>query len=538
MKRLIFILLLLSNFLPSIEVNLETNPTQESELYSGDEQKYFGERLFKGKFKENRQFRYNAKYVVAIDDRVSVKMWGTHDYLDDNLTVDKQGNIFIPEVGSVYLLGITADRVQEIIQQSVSKVFNSNVHLYANIKQYQDISLMVSGTVVNAGLYSGLSTDSIVQFIDKAGGIIRGEGSYRHIEILRDNQVIKSIDLYDFLTKGIMDNFQFKNADVILIKPLKRLISVTGDVRRPYFFELLPKEAMVEDILRYILPKEAVNSFILTTWRDKQEITTEYSLNKANTIPLKHGDKINFVSNYYIKNIEVHIEGEHKGTNFLSIPKGSTLYDILSKVQFTPLSDIKHIQFYRKKIALIQQSLLDVKLKDLEARVLSNNSTTKDEAAINQAESTQLLSFIQRAKEVEQKGQVVLRKHNNLKKIILEQGDRIFIAKKSNIVVVQGEVSIPTAIAYDKEMKLSDYIDFCGGYTDDADMDKILLIKANGRVIRYHDSLFSKSEDMMVEPSDSILVLQEVKTKNMLIFKDLTQILYQIALGAAVILKL
>jgi len=519
-------------------VNLETNPTQESELYSGDGQKYFGERLFKGKFKENRQFRYNAKYVVAIDDRVSVKMWGTHDYLDDNLTVDKQGNIFIPEVGSVYLLGITADRVQEIIQQSVSKVFNSNVHLYANIKQYQDISLMVSGTVVNAGLYSGLSTDSIVQFIDKAGGIIRGEGSYRHIEILRDNQVIKSIDLYDFLTKGIMDNFQFKNADVILIKPLKRLISVTGDVRRPYFFELLPKEAMVEDILRYILPKEAVNSFILTTWRDKQEITTEYSLNKANTIPLKHGDKINFVSNYYIKNIEVHIEGEHKGTNFLSIPKGSTLYDILSKVQFTPLSDIKHIQFYRKKIALIQQSLLDVKLKDLEARVLSNNSTTKDEAAINQAESTQLLSFIQRAKEVEQKGQVVLRKHNNLKKIILEQGDRIFIAKKSNIVVVQGEVSIPTAIAYDKEMKLSDYIDFCGGYTDDADMDKILLIKANGRVIRYHDSLFSKSEDMMVEPSDSILVLQEVKTKNMLIFKDLTQILYQIALGAAVILKL
>jgi hypothetical protein len=350
--------------------------------------------------------------------------------------------------------------------------------------------------------------------------------------------VIKTIDLYDFLTKGIMDDFQFKNSDVILVKPLKRLISVTGDVRRPYFFELLPEEAMVKDILPYILPKEATNSFILTTWRDRKEITIEYPMERANTTSLKHGDKINFVSNYYIKNIEVHIEGEHKGTNFLSIPKGSTLYDILSKVQFTPLSDIKHIQFYRKKIALIQQSLLDVKLKDLEARVLSNNSTTKDEAAINQAESTQLLSFIQRAKEVEQKGQVVLRKHNNLKKIILEQGDRIFIAKKSNIVVVQGEVSIPTAIAYDKEMKLSDYIDFCGGYTDDADMDKILLIKANGRVIRYHDSLFSKSEDMMVEPSDSILVLQEVKTKNMLIFKDLTQILYQIALGAAVILKL
>jgi protein involved in polysaccharide export with SLBB domain len=535
--RLLFIFLLLSNFLLSIEINLATNKTQESELYKSDGQQYFGERLFKGNFKKNRQFRYNAKYVVAINDKVSVKMWGTHNYLDDNLTVDKQGNIFIPEVGSVYLLGLTSDRVQEVIEQSVTKVFNSNVHLYANIKQYQDISLMVSGTVVNAGLYSGLSTDSIVQFIDKAGGIIRGEGSYRHIEILRDNQVIKTIDLYDFLTKGIMDDFQFKNSDVILVKPLKRLISVTGDVRRPYFFELLPEEAMVKDILPYILPKEATNSFILTTWRDRKEITIEYPMERANTTSLKHGDKINFVSNYYIKNIEVHIEGEHKGTNFISVPKGTTLYDILSKVHFTPLADIQHIQFYRKKIALIQQGLLNVKLKDLEAKVLSNGSLTEEEAAINKAESTQLLAFIKRARKVKQKGQVVLRLHNNLKKIILEQGDKIFIAKKSNIVVVHGEVSIPTAIAYEKGMKLSNYIDFCGGYTDDADMDKVLLIKANGRVIRYRNSMF-ENKDMRVEPSDSILVLQEVKTKNMLIFKDLTQILYQIALGAAVILKL
>ena len=536
--RFLFFLLLFSSFLFSIDINMETNQTEESELYSSDGQKYFGESLFKGKFKESRQFRYNAKYVVAVEDRVSVKMWGAHNYLDENLTVDKQGNIFIPEVGSVYLLGVTADRVQDIIEQSVKKVFNSNVHIYANIKQYQDISILVSGAVVNAGLYSGLSTDSIVQFIDKAGGVIKGEGSYRNIDILRDNSVIKTIDLYDFLTKGVMANFQFRNSDVILVKPVKRLISVTGDVRRPYFFELSPQEATVKDILAYALPKEAVNSFILTTWRDKEEITMEYPIDRANTISLKHGDKVNFVSNYYIKNIEVHIEGEHRGANFISVAKGTTLYDVLSQTKFTPLSDIRHIQFYREKIALIQQSLLEIKLKDLEARVLSTDSATKEEATINMAESTQLLKFIKRAREVKQKGQVVLRLHNNLKEIILEQNDRIFIGKKSNVIVVQGEVSIPTAIAYDKEMKLSDYIDFCGGYTDDADRDKVLLIKANGRVIRYSDSMFSKNSEMQVEASDSILVLQKVNTKNMLIFKDLTQILYQIALGAAVILKL
>jgi len=96
-------------------------------------------------------------------------------------------------------------------------------------------------------------------------------------------------------------------------------------------------------------------------------------------------------------------------------------------------------------------------------------------------------------------------------------------------------VFIPSALAYEKEMKLSDYIEFCGGYTEDANKNKILLIKSNGRVIKYNNGLLSKNMD--VSPGDSILVLQKVKTKNMLIFKDLTQILYQIAIGAAVILK-
>ena len=355
--RPLVIFILIINFLFSIEVTVDTNQIEHSELNSSKVEKYFGENLFKGKFKKNRQFRYNSKYIVAVNDRVSVKMWGAHNYLDDNLTVDKQGNIFIPEIGAVHLLGVTADQVQGIIESRVREVFNSNVHLYSDIKQYQDISILVSGSVVNSGLYNGLSTDSVVQFIDKAGGIIKGEGSYRHIDIMRDNRVVKTIDLYDFLTKGIMPSFRFKNSDVILIRPLKKLVSVEGDVRRPYFFELSTQERTVKDLISYALPKEASNGFIITTWRDGKEITQEYPLNKASEITVKHGDKVKFVSNYYIENIEVYIEGEHKGLNYISVKKGTTLYDVLSKVEFTRLSAIRHIHFYRKKIALMQQKL-------------------------------------------------------------------------------------------------------------------------------------------------------------------------------------
>ena len=533
--RYLIICIFLLHPLFSLDISLDTKQAEKSKLKINLGQRYFGDNLFKGKFKDNKQFRYNAQYIVNVNDTLSVKMWGTHNYLDESLIVDKKGNIFIPEVGAIHLLGLTADRVQSVIEANVRKVFNNNVHVYANIKQYQNISIFVTGSVGNAGLYNGLSTDSILQFIDKAGGVLRGEGSYRNIDILREKQVIKTIDLYDFLVTGNLDAFQFQTSDVIVIKPINNFISVLGDVRRPYFFELLNNSSSVKEVMDYVLPKSTSNSFIVTTWNNRKEITKEYPLEMASSIYLNKGDKLKFLSNYYIQNIEVTLEGEHIGTNYISIAKGTTLYDILSKVKFTDLSDIKNIHLYRRRIADTQQKLINIKLKALESKVLSRDSYSKEEAEIYQTETSQVLEFIKRAKAVKQKGQVILRLNNNLKKIVLEAGDRISIPKKNNIVVIQGEVSIPSALPYERDMKLLDYIDFCGGFTEDANEDKVLLIKGNGRVFKYKNAFLSKN--INVSPGDSILVLQKVKTKNMLIFKDLTQILYQIAIGAAVILQ-
>jgi len=68
----------------------------------------------------------------------------------------------------------------------------------------------------------------------------------------------------------------------------------------------------------------------------------------------------------------------------------------------------------------MQQKLINIKLKSLESKVLSRDSSSKEEAEIYQAESARVLEFIKRAKAVKQKGQVILRLKNNLKKIVLE----------------------------------------------------------------------------------------------------------------------
>lgn len=520
----------------SVDVLVDQNSSDKSKL-STQSKAYFGENLFKGNFKENKQFRYNPDHLINVGDVISVKMWGAYEFVSA-LTVDRQGNIFLPKVGAIFILGLPTGQLKAKIEYAIKKVFNDNVSVYADIQQYQPISVFVSGSVHKVGLYNGLSTDSILQFIDKAGGIIRGQGSFRDISILRNKKIIKDIDLYQFLLDGEVDSFQFQNGDVILVNSVQKFIEVEGDVNRPYIFELLGDAVTVKDIMNYIMPKPTANSFMLSSWGNMLERTQKYALNQASQVYVKNGEKLKFYSNYYINNVGITIDGEHRGDKDISVKKGTTLYEVLKKITFTPLSDIKNIRLYRKSIAQIQKQLIDTMLKDLEARAFTSDSSTTEEANIRNKESEMVLKFIERAKRVEPLGQIVLSKKDNLDKIYLEEGDRVVIPKRSNVVVVQGEVNIPNALMYKENHTIDDYIAACGGYGDRANRDKILLIRANGEVINYNsEAFFAHNTSQKVEAGDSILVLGKVDSKNILITSSVTKIMYQLAVGAAVVLR-
>ena len=96
----------------------------------------------------------------------------------------------------------------------------------------------MSGFAGKPGLYSGLSSDSLLNFIDQAQGIRPQAGSFRLIEIKRNNQVVRKVDLYEFMAKGQLAFFQFQDGDVINIKGNNKLVSVEGEVANAYLYEL------------------------------------------------------------------------------------------------------------------------------------------------------------------------------------------------------------------------------------------------------------------------------------------------------------
>ncbi|KAA6226168.1 MULTISPECIES: polysaccharide biosynthesis/export family protein [unclassified Campylobacter] len=523
----------------STEQNLTTQQTtiqtQQSQDLNATMQKeqiqVFGAHLFSGNFRNFTQRLYNPDYKIAVGDQISLKIWGAVEYAQI-LVVDSQGNIFIPKVGAIKVLGVKNSQLLNVIQSSVRRVYKQNVFVYADMNAYQNVSVFVTGNVNAPGLYEGLSSDSIIQYIDKAGGINLEYGSFRDIKVLRNNKVIKEVDLYDFLLNGQMELFPYRSGDVILVGDVLNYAFVSGDVQKPFRFELADDIQNLMDLARVSGAKPIVTNAIVKTYGDnhKLDVNAYNKLEFAN-IRLKTGDEVLFRPEYISKDISITIRGEHDGIQSLVVKKGSTLEDISKIIKTNAMSDITSLQVFRKSVAKTQKELIAAQLKELETIALTSPSVNAEQAAIRATQAGTILEFIERAKQVEPKGQIVIENVKAYSSIVLEEGDIINVPSKNNLVIVQGEVSVPGAFVYINKENLKYYIELAGGYSDRADTSRVLVIRASGKAEKYRSSVSMK-------PGDSILVLPKVDTQNLQIFGMITQILYQIAVATSVVVSI
>ena len=233
--------------------------------------------------------------------------------------------------------------------------------------------------------------------------------------------------------------------------------------------------------------------------------------------------------------ISVDVTGEHDSAYEMVLPWGASLKDLLSQVKYTRLSNQGAVQLYRKSVASRQKDMLMASLAALEQSVLTARSATNEGAQLRKAEAEIIMQWIEKAKKVEPKGQVVLSDGYDASKIILQQGDRIVVPSKRNLVMVHGEVLFPTAIAYNQDLDTQDFINHAGGTTADVDDMNILIMKPNGTFKNMNDDLGDEDE---VSPGDEIFVLAKPDVKSLQITKDIMQVIYQVAVSAAVVLTL
>jgi hypothetical protein len=258
--------------------------------------------------------------------------------------------------------------------------------------------------------------------------------------------------------------------------------------------------------------------------------TEYYALGEARTVRLDNGDEVEFTSDKRPGTISVRVEGEHVSPQEYVLPYGSRLGDLMKNIHFTDRSDAAHLQLFRQSVKERQRELLQASLKSLETAVLTARSGTGEEARLRAEEANLMLQWVERARNFEPLGQVVIAQAETRDELLLENGDILRVPVKNGLVLVHGEVLFPNAVAHDRRFSIEDYIKRSGGYTQNADTNRIIIAHRDG-------SFDETTSSYDIRAGDDILVLPKVDNKPRQFWKDIVQIIFQVALAAKVVLN-
>ncbi len=433
----------------------------------------------------------------------------------------------------------------------------------------------IAGSVHNPAIYELKGETRIPQLIDMAGGLnaIAFKGRVQIERIIDSSrQVVFESNLDDIRDKDIT----LQSGDVVKIFQIvqdKRTVRLSGTVQREgeYGFKsgMTVKDliSMAGGLKYYTYNKEAELTRVYVTDKGPRTEKIIINLEKAlagdreNNIQLKEDDYlfVRTVPEWQLYRI-VTISGEVRFPGTYTIQKGERLSSLIERAGgYTDNSYLRGAVFTRERVRELQQKQINEMVERLERELLGRGAAetatalSPEEAKIKEYEIKQRRDFAAKLKEIKAKGRVaiILNQLELLKKtpydIELEEGDSIFIPSNPQSVQVIGSVYNQTAFVYDKDKGYPRYIDLAGGYTENADKKRVYILKADGTAVRpgggFLGISWSKGSQRWefgsqdIEPGDTIVVPEKLeRIAWMREIKDLTQILYQIAVTAGVLI--
>ena len=486
----------------------------------------YGANLFAGGYESERQDGLNDDYTIAPGDKVSIWLWGAINQ-SEVITVDNQGNLFITNIGPVYVADVKASQLNSYVSNKIKQVYKKSVEIYVNLLTATPVSVYISGSVIRPGQYAGITSDSILYYLKRAGGIDSERGSYRSIKVLRDDKVIQNIDLYDFILNGYLPKFNFKDNDVILVERQKATVVVSGSVRAPFRFEFKENHATGEQLAEFALPLAKVSHVGIVGDRVDGPFSVYLPYGEFKNFTLKDGDRLIFNDDIRAQVLDIQIDGSYLGPSYFAVKKETRLHDLLAYIEIDKeLTDYKAIYIQRQSVAKKQKEMIEQSLDRLERSVFTAPASSDGEAKIRAEEGKMILEFTERARRAVPLGKVVISDDDKVANIRLEQGDVIYIPAKTDLIHVGGEVLMPQALVFNENATIADYVAWAGGYSERANFEQIMVIHPNGMI--------DLDSTGTLKPGDQILVLPKVDTKLMQSVKDITQIIYQIAIAANV----
>lgn len=290
-------------------------------------------------------------YLIGPNDTVKIILFGATNQKYE-LAVNRDGEIFIPELGPLSIAGLSFQDAKYLINTTVTNKF-IGTEVSTTLGNLRTIDIFILGAAKNPGMYSISALSSMTNAIFESGGIDLS-GSLRDIKLKRNGKIIAQLDFYELLINGnTSSNIRLMQGDAILIEPVGKTAALRGEVNRPGIYEILESENL-EDLLNFagkLKPKANKSSAEILRINQKRN---SFDLSKIDLVnqskySLADGDIISiYPINDKIQNA-VLVTGHTIQPGFYSWQEGMKITDLFSGPDdLLEMTDMSYVLIKRK----------------------------------------------------------------------------------------------------------------------------------------------------------------------------------------------
>ncbi len=421
-------------------------------------------------------------YILGVGDQLSINVWGASQMVYQPI-IDKSGAITIPDVGPVYLSGMSFEKSKSLIQSRLMAIYSGmsgdspNTWSEVTMGNVHPIKINVLGELNAPGTYTLPSTASAFNALFLSGGP-NENGSFREIKLIRDGATIKTIDIYDFLVNADPScNIQLREQDILFVPNYKSRVEIDGEVKQRGIFETKEGETL-KDLIRFAggFSDEAyTHSMSVVRNTDREHELKTVVKADFGKFTLQNGDLVTTASilNRFTNRVAIGGAVFHPGSFELS--PGMKLSNLIKKADGL------------REDAFLNRALITRLKEDYTPENISFN-----------------------VKEILDGSQ----------DIILQKDDKVFISsifqlREARTVNITGQVSKPQTFEYVDNMTLSDLIIKAGGFNEQADLSVVevsrrLSYEEAAKVTDKMNNIFqfALTRDLKLTPVDAAFKLQ------------------------------
>jgi protein involved in polysaccharide export with SLBB domain len=493
-------------------LDLERRLATEENLTISEELRLYGAdffNTFQTSFMPINEPNPDSGYMLDVGDILQIQLVGQNDYIEDFL-ISSDGSINLPDIGKIIVAGLSLNDTSMLIKSKVNSAFIST-EAFISLSEIRDVNILVTGNAQNPGIYTLTGNSNILHAISAAGGISEF-GSLREINLIRDNIIIETLDVYDLLIEGQYNlNKRLRSGDVVFVEARKNIITIDGAINRPAKYEALDDQKLIS-IIEYANGINRIADFeniSLERLVDGLLKTIQVPNDSYfNAINVQDGDSI-YIREYPYR--QAKISGAVLKPGSYTMAAGETINNLIEKAGGYTENAYQFGAIYLNEDAK--------KVNELSKEILYQDFLDNIIAASQQnigADLTPVVKLTDELNKVEPNGRVVIDLLNNLTIDLynIKEGDELIIPERSNVVYVYGETSTEGAVMYVDNQDVEYFVEKSGGYKKFADNESIYILHPNGesQLYRSKRNIFERSpkSEIRIYPGSIIFVPREL----------------------------